>query len=330
MDVNYDDYSVPIFQAGQNQQTVQMEDYEGNPGDCPKLDVTPDGTVSVPASIGTVRPSGPKDIEADGHLVLYEPDARREYDFWQATTARDGGGNSLGGGRPGSRIFAAGTVDYFDLGGSGANPDSYWSARATGTPLLAGLIVPEDIERGRIEHALAFAIPGPRNTNRDDPYEPLSKDYFYPASTTEGDYFNTNPQALAAGQRLRLKKTIVDESGDTIDEEDLAPITRMFLEALRTYGAYLVDNAGGFTFYAEDIHTAVLHLTNEEVKELTGRAPGSSLPAGKSGWRLAMEKLNEDLEQIPIAYGPWYEGQDPSTATITRSNFEVVARARRP
>jgi hypothetical protein len=131
-----------------------------------------------------------------------------------------------------------------------------------GTPLLAGLILPEDVESGAISHALAFAIPGLRNLS-PDPYEPIASDYFYPASTTETDYYNTNPNALAAGQRIRLKQSIVDDSGNPIDETQLAPITRMFLTALRDYGAYLVDNAGGFIFYAEEIKTAVLHLTDD-------------------------------------------------------------------
>lgn len=96
----------------------------------------------------------------------------------------------------------------------------------------------------------------------------------------------------------------------------------MFLTALRTYGAYVVDNAGGFTFYAEDIHTAVLDLSDDQVNELIGQPPGTSLPAGKTRWQIVIEKLNEELEQIPIAYGP--EGQDPAEATITKSNFEVV------
>ena len=67
-----------------------------------------------------------------------------------------------------------------------------------------------------------------------------------------------------------MKQTIVDEDGQPIDESELAPITRMYLAALRDYGAYLVDNAGGFTFYAEDIHTAVLHLSDDEVNALVG------------------------------------------------------------
>jgi len=43
----------------------------------------------------------------------------------------------------------------------------------------------------------------------------------------------------------------VDESGTPLDETTLAPITLMYLAALRDYGGYLVDNAGGFSFYSE-------------------------------------------------------------------------------
>ena len=187
----------------------------------------------------------------------------------------------------------------------------------------------DELQRGVIDHALAFAVPGPRNTTGSNEAEPFPGDYFYPASTTETDFFNTHPSALAAGQRIRLKASLVDESGNTLDENRLAPVTRMFLTALRSYGAYLVDNAGGLTFYAEDAHTAVLNLTQDEINRLAARATGTPFPEGKSGWRLVMERLNQDLELIPFAYGPWQEGQDPATSTVTRANFEVVEPATR-
>jgi hypothetical protein len=47
------------------------------------------------------------------------------------------------------------------------------------------------------------------------------------------------------------------------------------------------------------------------------------LPPGKTKWQIVIEKLNEELEQIPFAYGP--ESPDPSQATITVANFEVIA-----
>jgi len=258
--------------------------------------------------------------------VLYQPETFTAYDFWQATTVRDGPCRSRGGGLVGTAILEAGVVDLFDVRGPGASPEGTYSARATGTPLLAGLILPEDVESGRIAHALALAIPGLRNTS-PNPDEPLPSDYVYPASAAETGYYNTDPRALAAGQRIRLKQRLVDAEGHPLDEGRLAPITQMFLAALRTYGAYLVDNAGGFTFYAEDIHTAVLHLSDEEIEALAGLPPGEPLPADKTRWQIVIERLNLDLAQIPIAYGPWSGGQDPATATVAVSNFEVVEPA---
>ena len=326
--VSHDNFSVAVFRLGGGQQTVLVRTYEGTPArNNPKLPVAPDGTVTVPAPAGTVRPPGPEGRGADGHLVLFDPLTSIEYDFWQPTTVRDAAGQSLGGGRAGRMILDAGAVDVFDARGPGANPPTYASARATGTPLLAGMILPEDIERGVISHALAFSIPGPRNTNTADPSAPLASDYFYPASSTEVGFYSTNPSALAAGQRIRLRRTIVGTDGMPIDEARLLPITRMLLAALRTYGAYLVDNSGAFSLTAEDIHTAVLHLTNDQVNALIGQSPGRPLPAGKTKWQVVIETLNQELENIPIAAGPRPPGQDPATATIDIANFEVVSPA---
>ena len=52
-------------------------------------------------------------------------------------------------------IFGHVKIDFIDLYDTGVNPDGVASARATGTPLLAGMLVPEDIESGAINHALA-------------------------------------------------------------------------------------------------------------------------------------------------------------------------------
>ncbi|MFQ5422262.1 MAG: hypothetical protein ACE5EY_18095 [Anaerolineae bacterium] len=333
MVINYDDYSIPIYRAGAAQQDVTIcEDYEsGNLAwPHPKFNIDQlGGPVTVPAPAGEVRPSGPQGTEADGHLVIYDTGTFIAYDYFGATTQRNSQCRSWGAGYTGPQILEAGVVDFFDVRGAGANADTWSSARAHGTPLLAGMILPEDIAAGTIAHALALAIPGPRNL-AGDPYEPLPSDYFYPASTTEGDFYNTNASALAAGQRIRLRPTIVDDEGNLVDENLLSPASQMVLAALRTYGAYLVDNSGGFTFYAEDIHTGNLNLTTDEVNELIGQPPGTPLPAGKTRWQVVMEALDNELSLIPIAYGPWTDGQDPATATISTANFEVVAPATQP
>ncbi|HPD28780.1 MAG TPA: hypothetical protein PLL20_02210 [Phycisphaerae bacterium] len=330
MFVNYDEYSIPIFEIGDEQQSVLLRDYEGNPSGLsnPKLPPNPDDTVLVPAPAGIIRPSGPASTDADGHLVLYSTQMAVEYDFWNATTIRNVFGRSLGGGRSGAAVLAAGAIDFFDVHGRGTNNDGLYSARATGTPLLAGLILPEDVESGQIAHALAFAIPGPRNTAAD-PTTPSNLDYVYPASTTETVFYSVDSNALAAGQRIRLKTTIVDDEGETIDESQLAPITQMFLEALRTYGAYLVDNAGSMAFSAEDIHSANLDMTDDEVNDLISQPTGTPLPTGKTRWQVVIEKLNEELELIPVAWSA-NPNQSAATATFDVANIEVVENATVP
>ncbi len=328
MDIGLYEYTVPIFQIGTEMQEVLICEDDGVLGWAhPKFDVeTEGGPVIVPAPAGTVRPSGPENDNADGWLVLYDPENQISYDYFAATPIRNEECRGFEGGIRGVNILQAGVVDYFDLQGTGANPDGYYSARAVGTPLLAGLILPEDIESGEIAHALSFAIPGPRNTSRN-PYEPKSADYFYPASTTETDFYNTDPLALASGQRIRLKQTLHDEDGGIINEENLAPITRMYLTALRNYGAYLVDNAGGFTFYAEDIHTAVLDLTDDEINYLIGSPPGTPISEIMTKWQIVIEKLANDLEIIPLAVSEGDSEPIPRNAQIEYSNFEVVEPA---
>lgn len=321
IDVNYNDYSIPIFKAAKGEQSIGMSDYEGNTSESnPKVRLKNDKALA-PKSAGTIRPAQPQSIDSDGHMVLYNPKTFIEYDFWQAKTIDGKGGGSIG-----NKIIDAGAIDFFDTRKSGANTPTYSSARATGTPLLAGLILPEDIEQGAIKHALSFAIPGLRNLNEDDLTEPFSSDYYYPVSTTETDYVNTHPNSLAAGQRIRLKKQLVNAEGEDLNLKELSPITQIFLKALQDYGAYVVDNAGGFTFSAEDIHTANLDLSNDEIKKLITK---SKLPTNKTKWQVVIETLNNELENVPLAYGQFEDGADASVAEIESANFEVIENATR-
>lgn len=327
------EFTVPIARVGDETQEVWICDDTGVIGWVhPKFGIeTEGGPVTVPAPAGSVRPSGPEHDNADAWLVLYDPDTFTAYDYFAATPLRDDECLEFMGGLVGDKILQAGVVDFFDVRGAGVNQpgEGSYSAHAVGTALLAGLLIPEDIENGEIAHALAFAIPGPRNTSLF-PENPKESDYFYPASTTETDFYNTDSDALASGQRIRLKQTIVDEEGQVIDENEFAPITRMFLTALRNYGAYLVENAGGFTFYAEDAHTAVLHLSDDEVNALIGQPSGTPLPEGLTKWQIVMETLGNDLELIPIASSLGDEEPDPETAEIEIANFEAIEPARIP
>ena len=321
----FDEWTVPIFCAnGRKRSRVDLCDYEGQEAwyndkwtgtAAQKLG----GSLMVPIPGGPVRPSSPAGTDSDGHLVLYDPVGKVAYEFWQATTERDSRCASAGGGRTGSRILEAGAIDFFDVTGSGTNaPRRLSSARATGVSLLAGLLLPEDVAAGEIRHAFAVAIPKPRNT-ASDPNNPRKGDIVYPAAWLETHVFNTDPDALASGQRIRLVKTLRDMEGEVIDESELAPVTRMVLMALRRYGAYITDNAGGFALYAEDYRTGVLRVSKAQVRRLVGLAPQATLDRRKSNWELVLRALAADLEKVPITVGK---------AKMKWSNFEVVAAAR--
>lgn len=168
-----------------------------------------------------------------------------------------------------------------------------------------------------------MAIPGPRNLSSEaGEYTPA--DITYPAAVTETDFYSINPNALIMGQRLRLKNLIVDDEGNEIDESDLSPITKLFLKVFREYGAYIIDNAGGFVFYVEDIYSGALDLTDIQVNSLIGVEENTPMPSDKTKWQLVIEKLAAEIENLQIASGPWEDGQNPAEATIDYANFELV------
>ena len=157
------------------------------------------------------------------------------------------------------------------------------------------------------------------------PSEPLDSDSVYPASTTDTETYSVNQDALAAGQRLRMASTLFDNLGEIVNEDGLAPITTMVIDALRSYGAYVVDNAPGFTFFAEDSHTADLELNDVEINLLIGRPGGTPLPTDRTRWQLVIETLADELAEIAFAYG----NCSGASSSVTTANFDVIDPVRR-
>jgi hypothetical protein len=319
--VAYDEDSVPVFLAGGGSQQVTLCDYDGiqQVPNSKWGTSTGGGPIDIPSCVGDVRPSGPQGLDSNGRLVLYDPLTLTEYDFWQASTVIDAPCLSRGAGLSGSSIAEAGQADYFEVDAAGTNPMRTVGARAASTPLLAGTLLPEDVTRSLVEHALAVGIPGLRNLS-SNPDVPLGSDIVPPAAHTQTRRYSTNPNALAAGQRLRLLPELVDSTGEPVNEGALAPVTRAVLLALRTYGAYVVDDADGFVLYAEDLHTATLDLTEDEVNQLIGRPAGTPLPDGVTAWQIIMDALAADFADIPFAFGDC----DGASSQVAIPNFEVV------
>jgi hypothetical protein len=147
---------------------------------------------------------------SDHHLAVIDGDS--ELDLWGAVRQADGSW------RAGSRTIVSGTPVAGKEG-----------ATASGLALTAGLLRPEEIAQGRIDHALAFTTPYVRN--RVVP----------PA--VKGDGRQRDPLAMPMGTHIQLDPNT--------DITRLPRPERIIARALKVYGAYLVDTGGSLAIRAE-------------------------------------------------------------------------------
>lgn len=158
------------------------------------------------------------DRQGDAHLTIVNKARTLAWDFWALQKLN------------GKWIARSGRA--IDLRGTGVLKPGEGACRAAGFPLLAGLIRPEEVKQGRIEHALVFAYNSPRHGA-----------YVQPASNSDGT--STRAYAIPEGARLQLDPTV------DIDSLKLKPAAKVIARALQEYGMFLGDSAGGFACYAE-------------------------------------------------------------------------------
>ena len=161
------------------------------------------------------------DPMADGHLAVVDRVGGCEYDFWQAERTPDGRWTASWG----RRLPATGD------GIASVGP----SARASGFGLLAGLVFPDELARGRIEHALVFGYP---YTRAGGPVAPA----------TSSDGRTAGAGALPEGARLQLDPAL------DLDTLVLTPYERAIAEAMQQYGMFLGDTGGAVGVFAAHPH----------------------------------------------------------------------------
>jgi hypothetical protein len=159
------------------------------------------------------------DSRSDGnrHLVVLDRPGGCVYEFWQATFDKGS--------------WKAGWVNATPIDGDGVYPDGL-AGRGSGLSAAAGLIWPQELAAGRIDHALVFASPWTR------------RDAFVPPATATDGHFGAEIAGLPAGARLRL-----DPSVD-VDSLGLTPDQRTIAVALQKYGMILGQTAGSLSLYA--------------------------------------------------------------------------------
>ncbi|MGI9016940.1 MAG: cell wall-binding repeat-containing protein [Euzebya sp.] len=150
---------------------------------------------------------GGPDADGDRHILVVDADACVLYEVYQAYPDGSGG-------------WTAGSGAIFDLNSNELRTDTWTSADAAGLPILPGLVRPEEVAAGHIDHALRVTAP---RTDRS---------YVWPARHQAGA--TDDPTLPPMGARLRLSSSI--------NPSDFPAQVQPIVVALQTYGAFLADN----------------------------------------------------------------------------------------
>ena len=212
--INTTSYSTPIYTVGRDQPRVRVK-LDQPAGYAPHLESR---FASVPVPPGARPAQG-----SDGHMVVWQPGTDTLWEFWRMRQSTDGWHARWGG-----------RLDDVSTGpGHFAAPVANLGATATSLPLVGGLMTTAELASGRIDHALAMAVPNPRRGV-----------FALPAQRDDG--VSTDPSSVPEGARFRL-----DPSLD-VDALGLAPPIRAMARAAQRYGIIVRDRSSVVAFYGED------------------------------------------------------------------------------
>jgi hypothetical protein len=260
--INTTSYSTPVYVVGPAQPKVDVQLTVGTWG----ADLQNALNEGVPI---------PEDAEpavgTDGTLTIYQPSSDSLWEFHRAVkigsewTADWGGAMEHVSSNPGY---------YSDTSWHGLTSSEGWNwgATATSLPEIAGLITMADLRAGRIEHALALAIPNA-----------CQRFFTYPAQRTDGS--EESPDCIPEGAHMRLEASL------DLATLDLSPTALMLAEAAQRYGIIVRDTTHqDVGFYAEAPTT----------KEADPYLGSTGLFGGVPPWKLAREFPWADLQLLEM------------------------------
>jgi hypothetical protein len=201
------DWAVSVAEAGPTSPFFNVVCSMYNP-----CTLTAFGAIPIPI---TASP----DPSSDGHLAVYDPFSERTWGMWQASHS--------------GSTWKASAGEAVSLTGPGLVPEHTTGSNAANFPALAGIIRPEEILQGHIDHALVFTVP-----------EIYGAAHVCPATHNDGS--STNQYALREGMRLQLDPSL------NVDSLSIPSWEKTIARALQTYGMYLRDGSGTFAIMAEN------------------------------------------------------------------------------
>jgi hypothetical protein len=162
------------------------------------------GPYPLPASTAVEAVPG---RNTDRHAIVVDTAHCKLYEIYHADPA------------PGGVSWHGGSGAVWDLRSSNLRPDTWTSADAAGLPIFPLLVRYDDVKGGAINHALRIAVPATR------------KGWIYPARHDSSNA--TDPNLPQMGQRLRLKKSV--------NENSFPPQARPIVLAMKRYGVIVSD-----------------------------------------------------------------------------------------
>jgi hypothetical protein len=183
--------------------------------------------VNVPIPDGAIP-----DPETDHHMAIVDWDRMTCWDMWLAEKLEDGS-------------WASNTGMVYRLDGEGVfktsdfavqNGDSihfHGPGRAAGVPIIAGLIMFDEVKAGEIRHKLSMCTR----------FNAL-QEFVFPATWTDG----RTPGGIPEGAVIQLDPAL------DLEKFDLWPGEKAIAIALQKYGAVIVDAGGGSPLYAEGLY----------------------------------------------------------------------------
>ncbi|HEY0709288.1 MAG TPA: hypothetical protein VGG33_20930 [Polyangia bacterium] len=225
------EYGIPWIAVSGNQSKVPVSfDYEDD-SDAGPYPIPPQAPIE----------GGPNG-DGDRHVLVVDRDACRLYETFDSW--------------PQGGSWRAGSGAIFDLRSNALRPEYLTSADAAGLPILPGLVRHDEVQAGRINHALRFTV---RRTQRA---------FVHPARHFASTL--TDPSLPPMGLRVRLKANF-DVSG-------YSPAARVILTALKEYGMFMADN-GADWFISGEANPA---WNDDELSDLA-RVPATAFEVVKHG-----------------------------------------------
>src|SRR5579875_996513 len=149
---------------------------------------------------------------------------------------------------------ASGAV--FDLRSNRLRPNGWTSADAAGLPILPGLVRPDEVRSGHIDHALRFTV------------ETTQRGYIHPATHEAGSTDSADAPPMGARFRFKASFSLKGYTG----------AARTILVCLKHYGMFVADNGGNWY-----ISGATWRGWNDSVLDQLKRVPGSAFQAVATG-----------------------------------------------